>query len=292
MVHIDKTGKENEIWLPKPYDVAIACHDSAETWNDGYTTGYADGFAQGVSDAEEECHPDYSKIPLTFEILSAGTVMFIGNNEELTGFTIEYSINDGPWTELVSSFEGATVSVNPGDIVRFRGNNETYGIDNYHNKLICTGEHKIYGNIMSLINSTDFESLDTVGFHTFDSFFRGQEGYGPDNKVVDASNLILPATAVGDSSYSELFSDCRLLVKGPTLVAPVLARACYWAMFNGCGKLEYVKCLATDISAANCTEAWLGWVHSTGIFVKAAGMNHWPTGDSGIPNGWTVEDAE
>ena len=59
-------------------------------------------------------------------------------------------------------------------------------------------------------------------------------------------------------------------------------------MFYGCTKLKYIKCLATDISATNCTYNWVNGVASTGTFVKAAVIESWTTGDSGIPTGWTV----
>jgi hypothetical protein len=62
-------------------------------------------------------------------------------------------------------------------------------------------------------------------------------------------------------------------------------------MFNGCTNLNYVKCLATDISATSCTNSWLNNVASEGTFVKAASMENWTTGTSGIPEGWTINDA-
>jgi hypothetical protein len=48
--------------------------------------------------------------------------------------------------------------------------------------------------------------------------------------------------------------------------------------------------LATDISVSNCLNNWVYGVASTGIFVKMAAMTSLPTGNSGIPSGWTVEN--
>ena len=62
-------------------------------------------------------------------------------------------------------------------------------------------------------------------------------------------------------------------------------------MFYNCNNLNYVKMLATDISASSCLQAWLYGVASTGTFVKAASMTELPSGTSGIPANWTVEDA-
>jgi hypothetical protein len=61
-------------------------------------------------------------------------------------------------------------------------------------------------------------------------------------------------------------------------------------MFYGCKKLSYIKMLATDISAPSCLSNWVSSVASTGTFVKNPAMTTLPTGNSGIPSGWTVVD--
>ena len=67
-------------------------------------------------------------------------------------------------------------------------------------------------------------------------------------------------------------------------------------MFDGCYKLSAVTCLATDISANSCTTEWLGVagrdVTGTKTFTKNPSMNDWPSDASGIPSGWTVQDAQ
>ena len=62
-------------------------------------------------------------------------------------------------------------------------------------------------------------------------------------------------------------------------------------MFDGCTNLNYIKCLATNISASYCTRYWVVGVASTGTFVKNPNMTSWPTGNSGIPTRWKVQDA-
>ena len=59
-------------------------------------------------------------------------------------------------------------------------------------------------------------------------------------------------------------------------------------MFSGCTGLNKIICKATDISAEGCTDNWVNGVSATGTFEKPAAMNDWTTGDSGIPNNWTV----
>ena len=100
---------------------------------------------------------------------------------------------------------------------------------------------------------------------------------------------VLPATTLVESCYRNMFYGCTSLTTAPELPATTLADYCYNSMFNGCRNLNYVKCLATNISASNALQYWLSDVSTTGTFVKAASMSSWPTGVSGIPNNWTVE---
>ena len=60
------------------------------------------------------------------------------------------------------------------------------------------------------------------------------------------------------------------------------------SMFSNCTSLTTITCMATDISANDCVDVWLYKVSESGTFTKSADMNNWPTGDSGIPTGWTV----
>ena len=104
------------------------------------------------------------------------------------------------------------------------------------------------------------------------------------------SNL-LPATTLKSDCYRDMFYVCKNLTTAPELPATTLTVLCYDSMFYGCTKLNYIKCLATDISAIYCTSGWLSGVASTGTFVKASSMTSWTEGNSGIPTGWTVQDA-
>ena len=108
----------------------------------------------------------------------------------------------------------------------------------------------------------------------------------------------LPATTLAPNCYAGMFYGDSKLEKAPMLPAPVLVNGCYSYMFTNCEKLNYVKCLATDLSAnqaANdwerATNVWLDGVAATGTFVTADGMEDWTIGTGGIPEGWTVSNA-
>ena len=102
---------------------------------------------------------------------------------------------------------------------------------------------------------------------------------------------VLPATTLMVRCYSSMFMNCSALTTAPELPATTLARYCYLSMFLRCTNLNYIKMLATDISVTNCLNTWVTGVSSTGTFVKDPNMTSLPTGDSGIPEGWTVQDA-
>ena len=101
----------------------------------------------------------------------------------------------------------------------------------------------------------------------------------------------LPATTLAWDCYSSMFNSCTSLTTAPELPATTLAGCCYMYMFYNCSKINYIKMLATNISAMSCLSNWVNGVSSTGTFVKNAAMTSLPTGIDGIPSGWTVQNA-
>lgn len=99
----------------------------------------------------------------------------------------------------------------------------------------------------------------------------------------------LPATSLGGEAYSYMFMGCTALEIAPELSAPAPGSYSYYEMFYDCTKLKYIKMTATNISAQNCLQYWVHNVASTGTFVKKSSTSI-PSGESGIPNGWTVEN--
>ena len=60
----------------------------------------------------------------------------------------------------------------------------------------------------------------------------------------------------------------------------------YNYMFYDSRNLNYIKCLATDISASNSTYYWYTIVNPSGTFITADNPPAWPSDTSGIPGGW------
>lgn len=99
----------------------------------------------------------------------------------------------------------------------------------------------------------------------------------------------LQATTLNDNCYRSMFYGCKKLTTAPELPATTLVEECYKHMFKGCTLLNSITCLATDISADDCTWEWVNGVASSGTFTKAASMSSWTIGEDGIPSGWSVQ---
>ena len=98
----------------------------------------------------------------------------------------------------------------------------------------------------------------------------------------------LPATIVTKYCYSQMFEGCTELVSAPVLPAVILVDFCYHRMFYGCSSLNKITMWATSITR-NSLQNWVTGVASSGTFTKADNVSL-PTGDSGIPSGWTIKD--
>ena len=130
-------------------------------------------------------------------------------------------------------------------------------------------------------------------------YFDGDAEHGSidcyDHMFADCTELttapaILPATTLVHGCYQSMFQGCTKLTTAPVLPARKLADQAYSYMFDGCTSLSYVKCLATDISEDYAVEDWMKGVAATGTFVRSSALD-WPAGDSGIPSGWTINNA-
>ena len=191
---------------------------------------------------------DYRTVPLTFEIQSDGDIIWKASNTDNIR-TIEYSKNSGEWASITSTTGGTSISVVSGDTIQFRGNNTSYSTNTSYNSCFngSTCSFSVEGNIMSLINSTDFANLTTLeSAYTFCGLFKNCTG------LTDASNLILPATTLLNYCYSNMFYSCRSLTTAPVLPATTIAIGCYSSMFQSCTSLVNAPALPSTTLAESC----------------------------------------
>lgn len=222
----------------------------------------------------------YSAMPLTIEITSGDSITWKRNG--LSGFdylsaparTIEYSINEGEWNTITSNYNGVSFNVSSGDIIRFRGNSTTYGQINgrYGNTLIVNGYFKVYGNIASFFTPIDFINVNTIPGDAFIPFL-----FNNNTGLTDVIDLSFGNNDIGGLPKSYFFK----------------------SLFEGCSNLSFIK-ISTNFHYET-SEGYLGrtygenWVENvfpTGTFIKHPNMTSWSRGTSGIPEGWTVIDAD
>ena len=104
----------------------------------------------------------------------------------------------------------------------------------------------------------------------------------------------LPATIMQTKCYMQMFQYCTGLTASSFLPEVVFPQTPYpnsfSSMFNMCNRLSTVTCLATSgIGDASNTNLWLTGVAANGTFYKHPNAT-WPSGNNGIPSGWTVQD--
>jgi hypothetical protein len=99
----------------------------------------------------------------------------------------------------------------------------------------------------------------------------------------------LPATTLAEYCYAYMFYGCTSLITAPELPATTLDYGCYRSMFSGCTKLREIRTMMTDIDFTDCIYNWVGRVNTQGDFYCSAELTI-PTGNSGIPSGWTRHD--
>lgn len=193
---------------------------------------------------------------LTLQVLSPGNIVWSTNDANSTK-TIKYSKNSGDWVTITSSTSGVSIPVVEGDYVMFEGDNTSYAGHSTFSQTTC--QFNVGGNIMSLVNSVDFWTEDTLtAANTFQNLFKNCSGLN------FAHDLILPATTLTSYCYASMFENCYNLRSFPELPATNLATYCYEDMFNGCMALTLAPALpATTVYEGSYKEMFSGCVGIT-----------------------------
>ena len=229
---------------------------------------------------------------------------------------LQYRYNGGTWTDIdIYEERGLIIPMHEDDIVQLRGNNTTLsftpnsepgggvikgvqeetkgetksktnslvkgaqeGSINFFIWKYMSGKWEVNGNIMSLIQRTNFSGLTSVVEDAFYAFWGGfpmnsggstpQLG-GPlsfDNNFpgfVNAKNLVLPATTLGANCYQMMFMACADLVIAPAILpATTLSAGSYMSMFMGCSSLVKAPMIAATTLADSCCSYMFGMCSS------------------------------
>lgn len=175
----------------------------------------------------------------------------------ITGFSpddtkLKYSIDGG---EKIAMNAGSnTITVEAGGTVSFYGDRkENTSSDTNYITINCNNNCYVYGNVMSLITSTDFatsKSLEAHPYAFFDLFFGNIRVETHPKK-----KLLLPAITLSKYCYAQMFFNCSALTVAPELPATNLADHCYFSMFSRCVSLSSAPALSATTLADSCYQS-------------------------------------
>lgn len=197
---------------------------------------------------------------------------------------LQRRVNDGDWVDV--TYDNYEINVKTGDVIQFRGwgNGEIQSLEDYETQLFEFNNVtvELSGKLMSLLDMNDLDYI--MADYQFYEFFNNSY-----DSIISIENLIFP-TSLTEGCFKRMFADCGNLITGPELPATTLTDYCYYEMFYDCRDLNYIKCLAVDKSANNCTTNWVGDIYTYGTFIKNANAS-WERGYDGVPEDWTIQDA-
>ena len=178
--------------------------------------------------------------PLTLEAITAGTIVVQNPKAGM-----QYSKNGGTKTAVTSE----AISVAVGDKVQFYGTAKSYA----GTQIVGgTADVKVYGNIMSLVDATNFATATTLTEAGAFSWLFGAGFPSTNSHLKDASALLLPATALSVNCYNQMFRGCTSLTIAPKLPATTLAANCYFGMLRGCTSLTAAPELPATTLVESC----------------------------------------
>ena len=193
---------------------------------------------------------------LRFTALESGTfTLTIGSNVGTSYLNyIEYSLDEGEtWVKTNNSSSTITITtptINAGDSVLWRGKGMRMGYTStssgtkYCSTFSSTGQCSVSGKINTLLGLDKPDNFN-IATYAYKRLFNAM------NKLVDASELVLPITTTS-CCYYDMFYNCSSLTKGPVLPATTLANDCYSSMFQNCTSLTTAPELPATTLAANC----------------------------------------
>ena len=235
-------------------------HYNKKTWADEYLTITPHGNGNVVINM-------YSG--LTTDILSSisyskdnGETWITTNNVNGSNVTVTIQAVDGE--DILLKGEGTSMAKGGGTVSNKPASGTSFSTN---------FEFILKGNIMSLLKGDNFknDSDITESTYTFSYLFSGC------TNLVDAENLVLPATTSANYCCYYMFQGCTGLTTAPELPATTLGSRCYYGMFDGCTSLATAPELPATTLADYCYMAMFGGCTSltTAPELPATALTDW-----------------
>lgn len=192
----------------------------------------------------EDWHDDYFYL----ESLDDEGVVTLKDRFGLADAPAEYTTNCVTWQPTEADMQ---LNVRKGERVYIRRVSGDASFTTVNNVAIFNTETrlKIGGNVDKLMQDYTLESV-TLRDYCYTGLFLNEDGVICN--IVDASELILPATTLKYMCYLNMFYECTSLVNAPELPATTLAPNCYSQMFIRCSSLVNAPALPATELAERC----------------------------------------
>lgn len=218
------------------------------------------------------------------ETMSESQIMFRG--EWLPTVNLEYSFDKVNW----KSYNG-DLFVPADGYVYFRNTSGTFCTSEYSDVFYLNDNFSIGGDIRTLFNYTDVDSVTKIPDYGFNNPFV----FFNNCKCIDISNLSFRGiTEIGNYGLRQAFGSYNrsfTSTKGVDLRdVTTLGEGALNNLYNSNSNITevYAPNISTwDISK---TEYWLNSVAPTGVIYKPSTLTIPTDTESGIPSGWTTQD--
>lgn len=190
---------------------------------------------------------DYSE-PFWIESMYNGThdnLKFYASGE----IVFQWSIDKLNWTDSRNDY---STQVPTNTKVYLRANTDSWAFNKMYME---NGDYNIGGNIMSLLYGSSFNgterTLKNSGDPSFQRLFSLSTGNTP--RLINAENLLLPATSATTGCYTQLFENQSRMVTVPLILpATTLGSGCYTSMFKGCSSITSTPILPAKTLDYSC----------------------------------------
>ena len=206
------------------------------------------------------------------------------NSSWLPTVNLEYSFDKVNWRRVNGDFY-----VPKDSYVYFRNNTGTFSTSEYHSVIYTRFNCSLGGDIRTLFNYTDVDSVTAIPAYGLYTSFNSYGG-----KITDISNLSFRGiTSIGDYGLYGTFSQSRFtFTKGVDLRdVTTIGESALYELYAYNSNLKEVYAPNVSTWDTSKTMFWLSGVASTGVLYKPSTLDI-PTdyNDAGLPSGWTTQD--
>ena len=206
------------------------------------------------------------------------------NSSWLSTVNLEYSFDKVNWRRVDFYY----IWVPADSYIYFRNTSGTFCSSNYTQNIYPSFNLNIGGDIRTLFNYTDVDSVTKIPDYGFSYTFTMQE----DSKCIDISNLSFRGvTEIGNYGLQSAFGSGFTATKGVDLRdVTTLGEGALNSLYSSNSNITEVYAPNVSTWDTNKTSWWLGSVAPTGVVYKPSTLTIPTDTQSGIPYGWTTQD--